>query len=143
MAAKQPRFTENFSANLTAIETFLGPRGQPAYRRFLDHLFDDAIPSLCRFPQSGRSFLVHTIKSAKAKALTKKLRKLLDKEDDLRECVTNEYLLLYLVRRGQVIFLAVKHYRQLSFDLKQFWSEEMTQGSYAHLSRPAQTRQRG
>jgi len=124
MAAKQPRFTENFSANLTAIEAFLGPRRRPAYRRFLDHLFDDAIPSLCRFPQSGRSFLVHTIKSAKAKALTKELRKLLSKEDDLREFVMGEHLVLYLVRRGQAIFLAVKHHRQLSFDLKQFWSEE-------------------
>jgi plasmid stabilization system protein ParE len=124
MAAKQPRFTENFSANLTAIESFLGPQGRSAYRRILDRLFDDAIPSLCRFPQSGRSFLAHTIKSAKAKTLTKALRRLLGKEDDLREFVTDEYLLLYLLRRGQVIFLAVRHYRQLSFDLKQFWSEE-------------------
>lgn len=124
MAAKQPRFTENFSANLTAIETFLGPQGRSAYRRFLDRLFEETIPSLCRFPQSGRSLLAHTIKSAKAKTLTKVLRRLLGKEDDLREFVTDEYLLLYLVRRGQVIFLAVKHHRQLSFDLKQFWSEE-------------------
>jgi plasmid stabilization system protein ParE len=124
MAAKRPRFTENVSANLTAIETFLGSQGRSAYRQFLDRLFDDAIPSLCRFPQSGRSLLSHPIKSAKAQALTKELRKLLGKEDDLREFVTDEYLVLYLVRRGQVIFLAVKHHRQLSFDLKQFWSEE-------------------
>jgi len=124
MAAKQPRFTENFSANLTAIETFLGPQGRSAYRRILDRLFNDAIPSLCQFPQSGRSFLGHTIKSAKAKTLTKALRRLLNKGDDLREFVTDEYLVLYLVRRGQVIFLAMKHHRQLSFDLKQFWSEE-------------------
>lgn len=124
MAANRPRFTENFSANLTAIETFLCPHSRPAYRRFLDRLFDDAIPSLCRFPQSGRSFLAHTIKSAKAKALTKKLRTLLDKEDDLREFVMGEYLVLYLAHRKQVIFLAVKHHRQLSFDLKRFWSED-------------------
>jgi hypothetical protein len=31
---------------------------------------------------------------------------------------------LYLVHQGQVIFLAVKHHRQLSFDLKRFWREE-------------------
>ena len=124
MAAKQPRFTENFSANLTDIETFLGPHGRSAYRRLLDRLFDDAIPSLCRFPQSGRLFLAHIIKSAKARTLTKELRKLLGKEDDLREFVTDDYLMLYLVRRGQVIFLAVKHHRQLSFDLKGFWSKE-------------------
>lgn len=124
MAVKQPRFTENFSVNLTAIETFLGHHGRSAYRRFLDHLFEETIPSLCRFPQSWRSLLAHPIKSAKAQALTKKLRTLLGKTGDLREFVMDDYLMLYLVRRGQVIFLAVKHHRQLSFDLKQFWSKD-------------------
>ena len=128
MAAKQPRFTENFSANLTAIETFLGPHGRSAYRKFLDRLFDGTIPSPCRFSQSKHSFLAHTIKSAKVRTVTKELRTLLGKEENLREFVTDEYLLLYLVRRGQVIFLAVKHHRQLSFDLKQFWSEDKRQG---------------
>ena len=124
MAGKQPRFTENFSTNLTAIEEFLGSHGRRALHRFLDRLFDDVIPTLCRFPQSGRLFLAHPIKSAKAKALTKELRRLLGKGDDLREFVMDDYLVLYLVRRGQVIFLAVKHHRQLSFDLKGFWSTE-------------------
>ncbi len=124
MAGKQPRFTENFSTNLTAIETFLGPQSRSAYRRFLDRLFDETIPLLFRFPQSGRSFLAHTIKSAKARTLTKALRKFLTKGADLREFVMDDYLVLYLVRRGQVIFLAVKHHQQLSFDLKGFWSNE-------------------
>lgn len=124
MAGKQPRFTENFSTNLTAIEEFLGSHGKRALHRFLDHLFDDVMPTLCRFPQSGRSFLAHTIKSAKAKALTRELRRLLETGDDLREFVMDDYLVLYLVRRGHVIFLAVKHHRQLSFDLKGFWSNE-------------------
>ena len=56
--------------------------------------------------------------------LRKQLSKLLKKEDDLREFAMDEFLVLYLVRQGRVIFLAVKHHRQLSFDLKQFWHEE-------------------
>jgi plasmid stabilization system protein ParE len=124
MAGKQPRFTENFSTNLTAIEELLGSHGKRALHRVLDHLFDDVIPTLCRFPQSGRLFLAHPIKSEKARTLTKELRKSLTKGDDLREFVMDDYLVLYLVRRGQVIFLAVKHHRQLSFDLKGFWSNE-------------------
>lgn len=124
MAGKQPRFTENFSTNLTAIEEFLGTHGGRALHRFLDRLFDDVIPALCRFPQAGRSFLAHPIKSAKAKTLTKELRRLLGKGDDLREFVMDDYLVLCLVRRSQVIFLSVKHHRQLSFDLKGFWSNE-------------------
>lgn len=124
MAGKRPRFTENFSANLTAIEEFVAPHSRMAFHRFLDRLFDDVIPTLCRFPQSGRSFLTRAVKSTKATALTKGLRKFLNKGDDLREFVMDDYLVLYLVRRHQVIFLAVKHHRQLSFDLTRFWIEE-------------------
>lgn len=123
MAGKRPRFTENFSANLTTIEEFVSPHSRTAFHRFLDRLFNDVIPTLCRFPQSGRSFLTCTVKSAKAKMLTKDLRKFLNKGDDLREFVMDDSLVLYLVRRHQVIFLAVKHHRQLSFDLKRFWFE--------------------
>ena len=124
MAGKRPRFTENFSANLTAIEEFVAPHSRTAFHRFLDRLFDEVIPTLCRFPQSGRLFLTCTVKSAKAKTLTKALSKLFNKEDDLREFILDDYLALYLVRRHQVVFLAVKHHRQLSFDLKRFWPEE-------------------
>jgi hypothetical protein len=124
MAGKRPRFTENFSANLTAIEEFVAPHSRMAFHRFLDRLFDDVIPTLCRFPQSGRSFLTRSVKSAKANVLTKDLRKFLNKGDDLREFVMDDYLVLYLIRRRQVIFLAMKHHRQLSFDLTRFWIEE-------------------
>jgi plasmid stabilization system protein ParE len=124
MAGKRPRFTENFSANLTAIEEFVAPHSRTAFHRFLDRLFDELIPMLCRFPQSGRSFLTRSVKSAKAKTLTKDLRKFLNKGDDLREFAMDDYLVLYLVRQRQVIFLAAKHHRQLSFDLKRFWFEE-------------------
>jgi plasmid stabilization system protein ParE len=124
MAGRLPVFSENFSANLTAIETFLEPGGQPAFQRLLDRLFDEIIPTLCRFPQSGRSFLNRAIKSAKAEALTKELRRLLKRNDDLRECLMGDYLVLYLVRTNRIVFLAVKHHRQLSFDLKHFWQEE-------------------
>lgn len=124
MADKRPRFTDNFYTNLTTVEAFVGQHSPTAFSHFLDRLFDDIIPTLCRFPQSGRSFVHREVRSTKAQSLTKELRKFLSKEDDLRECVMDDYLVLYLVRRNQVIFLAVKHHRQLSFDLKQFWHEE-------------------
>ncbi|MCC2639718.1 MAG: uncharacterized protein K0S45_131 [Nitrospira sp.] len=124
MAAKRPAFTENFSTNLTAIETFLGSDGQPAFQDLLERLFAETIPTLCRFPQSGRVFLNRAIKSTKAKELTKDLRRLLKKGDDLRECLMEDHLVLYLVEQNRIVFLAIKHHRQISFDLKQFWQEE-------------------
>lgn len=121
MAEKRPVFTENFSANLTDIEAFLGSEGRAAYKRLLNRLFTESIPTLCKFPQSGRSFLNHAIKSTKAETLTKDLRRLLGKDDEVREYIMDEHLILYLVRRNKVVFLSLKHHRQLSFDLKQFW----------------------
>jgi len=122
MAGKRPVFTENFSANLTAIGNFLGPDHDAAFRLLLKRLFDDIIPTLCRFPQSGRSFLAHSIQSTRAKNITKKLRARLEKSDDLREFIVDDYLLLYLVRGDRIVFLSIKHHRQLSFDLIRFWT---------------------
>jgi plasmid stabilization system protein ParE len=124
MAVKRPVFTENFSANLAAIGVFLEPDGRAAFDRLLDKLFDETIPTLCRFPQSGRTFLNRTIKSTKAEELVKRLRGLIKKDDDLRECLKDDHLILYLVRQDRIVFLAAKHHRQLSFDLKHFWQEE-------------------
>jgi len=124
MADNRPVFTENFSANLTDIEVFLGSEGRAAYKRLLNRLFTESIPTLCRFPQSGRPFLSHTIKSTKAETLTKDLRRLLGKGSEVREYIMDEHLILYLVRRDKFVFLSVKHHRQLSFDLKQFWLSE-------------------
>jgi plasmid stabilization system protein ParE len=124
MADKRPVFTENFSANLTDIETFLGSEGRTAFKRLLDRLFDETIPTLCRFPESGRSFLARTIQSSKAEALTKELRYLLKRGESLREFILDDHLVLYLIQQDRIVFLAIKHHRQLSFDLRHFWQGE-------------------
>lgn len=123
MAGKRPIFTENFSANLTAIETFLGREGSATFSRLLDRLFDDIVPTLCRFPESGRALLSHPVRSAEAKALAKKLRARLQDATTLREFIVEDYLVLYLIRRERVVFLCIKHHRQLSFDFRKFWQE--------------------
>jgi hypothetical protein len=123
MAGKRPIFTENFSANLTATQTFLGPERAAAFERLLDRLFDDIIPTLCRFPLSGRAFLTHPVRSAEAKALVKQLRHRLQPGETLREFVVDDYLVLYLVRGRSLVFLSIKHHRQLSFDFRRFWQQ--------------------
>ncbi|MBI3604167.1 MAG: type II toxin-antitoxin system RelE/ParE family toxin [Nitrospirae bacterium] len=123
MAGKRPVFTENFSANLTAIETFLGPERAAALQRLLDHLFDDIIPTLCRFPESGRAFLSHPIRSAEARTLAKRLRTRLQNAEALREFIVEDYLVLYLIRREGVVLFSIKHHHQLSFDFRKFWQE--------------------
>jgi plasmid stabilization system protein ParE len=117
-----PVFAENFLSNLDAIETFLKPDGIAAFRRLLDRLFDDIVPMLARFPDSGRPFLQHPVRSREARTLVRKLRSLMSPADDIREFVVGDYLLLYLRRGRKLVFLAIKHHRQLSFDLRRFWA---------------------
>jgi hypothetical protein len=71
---------------------------------------------------SGRSFLSHHAGSAEAEELIERVREKLRAEDDLREFVVDDYVVLYLVRRTRIYFIAVKHHRQLSFDLRRFWA---------------------
>jgi plasmid stabilization system protein ParE len=115
-------FTENFAANLDSVRLFLEPEARAAFRRLLDRLFDDIVPTLCRFPQSGRPLLNHPVRSVEAQALADRLRASLRRGDDLREFVVDDYIVLYLVRGIRLYFLAIKHHRQLSFDLRRFWS---------------------
>ncbi len=56
-----------------------------------------------------------------AHAFATRLETLLEAGDDLREFILDDYVVLYLLRKNLVIFLALKHHRQLSFDLTRFW----------------------
>lgn len=116
-----PAFTENFANNLEAIRQFLEPEDKAAFQSLLDRLFDDIVPMFCQFPQSGRPFLAHPVRSLEAQSLLKRLKTRLESGKELREFVVNDYLLLYLVRASSLVFLVIKHHRQLSFDLDRFW----------------------
>lgn len=119
---RTPVFTENFVRNLDAIQSFEGPEGVRAFNHFLDRLFDDIIRMLRQYPQSGRSFLAHPVRSKESQTLLRRLKARMKKGDDLREFVMDHHLVLYLLRGTQIIFLSIKHHRQLSFDLLRFWS---------------------
>jgi hypothetical protein len=118
---RAPVFTGNFSLNLDALRFFLEPEGHATFEHLLDRLFDDIMPMLCRYFQSGRLYLQHPIRSIEARSLSLKLKTFLKKGDELREFIVEDYLILYLHRDRQVIFLSIKHHRHLSFDLRRFW----------------------
>ena len=123
MAGKRlaPVFTQNFAETLDAIRTFLGDDGRQAFDRLVDRLLDDVVPTVCRFPSAGRSFLAQPVGSLEARSAVRRLKRSLQPHDEVREFIFDDYLLLYLVRGTRVFFLSVKHHRQLSFDLSRFW----------------------
>jgi|SRR3972149_3860543 len=123
MAGKlKPLFSGNFSYNLDQIRGFLELESRPTFERMMDRLFDDIVPLLCTFPKSGRNFLSMVVESQEALVSLRRLKKLLKKGDELREFVFDDYILLYIVRKEFLIFLSIKHHRQLSFDFRRFWS---------------------
>lgn len=78
---------------------------------------------ICRHPRLGRTFLRRAVHSADARILRHRLRSKLAREEMLREFIVDDYLVLYLAGRDRVVFLSIKHHRQLSFDLSGFWAE--------------------
>jgi plasmid stabilization system protein ParE len=122
-------FTANFEANLQQIAVFWTERQAPhAYVQLLDALDQTVIGNLERHPRIGRRFFERSARSIEAR---ERVSMLLERFPgaDVREYLSGDYLLLYGVAarpskdapRWTVHLLAIRHQRQLSFDLDGFW----------------------
>ena len=97
--------------------------GAAYFAKFFEQLVADVVPHACSFPLSGRSFLERSIQTTQSQTLASKLKQKLDEVEDIRELIVDDYLVLYLVRGADIVFLSIKHHRQLSYDVKTFWRE--------------------
>ncbi|MGH8221884.1 MAG: type II toxin-antitoxin system RelE/ParE family toxin [Woeseiaceae bacterium] len=122
MGTRAVRIAPNFDRNLEEIRRFLGEQQAPhAFIALLDDLFGTVIPNLERFPELGRDFLERSPGSVEGEARREKLFRLVARKWHLREYITGDYLILYAVGDNAIGLLAIKHHRQLSFDLKAHW----------------------
>ena len=112
------RLARNFEANLDAIREFLGDG--PRFEQLLDQLFGTILPNLDRHPELGFDLLSRRSGSVEGLARAEALRARVG-DGALREYISGEDLVLYVVVGGDVTLLAIKHHRQLSFDLRAFW----------------------
>ncbi len=128
MAGKRVvKLTANFERNLLEIERFLIEVEAPqAFDDLLDELVVTVIPNLEQFPEMGRPFLQQRIGSVEVTAATatlkRKLLALTPQTDALREYLLKHYLLLYAHVGHTIYLLAIRHHRQLSFDLEGHWT---------------------
>lgn len=115
------RVTKNFDRNLEDIQLFLTQnQAASAFDSLLNHLFDTVIPNLERFPEIGVDFLAAEPLSVEGQAQRARLHERLG-DAVLRQYIFGDYLLLYVIRGKHILLLSIKHHRQLSFDLKEFW----------------------
>jgi len=113
--------TANFERNLDGIELFLAELSDPpSFRRLLDKLFDEVLPNLEAFPSIGLNFFARTPASIEGSHLYTK-RKSIAGSSNVREYIFDDYLLLYTLHGENLYLLAIKHHKQLSFDLKEHW----------------------
>lgn len=115
------RITRNFERNLDEIETFLTHTDVPdAFDRLLDELSEQVIPTLERHPDIGRDYLMRPTDSIEAQLKRETVTGLLNARDDsgnIREYALKHYLILYLRLPESLHLLAIRHQRQLAFDL--------------------------
>lgn len=121
------KFTANFEANLEAIEAFyIDADVAQAYDRLLDELGDTILPNLEQFPRIGRPFLKRLPDSVEAATKLKQLRAQLARlgeDGDIREYLTEHYLILYALIGEAVYLLSIRHHKQLTFDFAHFWKD--------------------
>ena len=118
------RLTENLTTNLRNVETFWDENQfAQGFDRLVDELGDSVVPILKRHPRMGRNFLQRQSKSVDAVTRIQKIDALLRTLDtdtaraEVREYVMTDYLLLYALVGEVTYLLAVKHHKQLSFDV--------------------------
>ncbi len=115
------KLTANFEANLASIEGFWIEADAPqSYDRLLDVVLETVIPNLEHFPEMGRPFLTRRGQSVESQAAIERLKTRIG-QDDIREYLTDDYLILYALIGDAVYLLSIRHHRQLSFDLEGFW----------------------
>ena len=111
------KLTANFERNLAEIEAFLAAAEvDNAFGLLIDELLDTVVPNLERFPAMGRSFLERVPGSVEVVEAQTALRARLVGAD-VREYLLKNYLVLYVLERDVIHLLAIRHHRQLSFDL--------------------------
>lgn len=113
--------TANFERNLDAISVFWQECGAPhAYDDLLAELLRTVIPNLEQHPRFGRDFLARTCGSIQAQTRVTHLRTRLRRIDpaaEIREYLSGDYLMLYALTGVRISLLAIRHHRQLSFNL--------------------------
>ena len=120
----QIRSTANFSANLDSIEAFWDECEFPeGHGKLLAELASTTLVHLQNHPRMGRDFLQRQPESIDAQARLQKLDTLLRTQGastpnaEIREYVMSDYLLLYALADDVIHLLAIKHHKQLSFDI--------------------------
>jgi plasmid stabilization system protein ParE len=117
------RFTPNFEANLAHIETYWADNQFPVgFDRLMVELLDTVIPNLENHPRYGRRFFERNAQTVQAQQKMQTVAAQLAKvavDSELREYVMTDYTVLYALVVNTIYLVAIKHHKQLVFEVAQ------------------------
>lgn len=116
------RFAESFLLDVEELRAFAEEADAPrSVEVFLDALRDRILPNLRQFPDFGRDLLARAPASRQGEAKRAALRRRLADGATLREYIVDDHIVLYLHDGDVVTLLAVRHHRQLGWDVGLSW----------------------
>ena len=118
--------TQNFENNLDNIQQYFKDNEVPQqFDLFIEELFDTIIPNLERFPLIGKDFLARQPETIEGLNLLESIQRNLIHNEEVREYITGDYLILYELVDGNIYLLSIKHHKQLAFDfISHHWVRE-------------------
>lgn len=119
MAKARIALAASFERNLEAIRLFLEQSGAPptVYDDVVSAIVGRLFPLLENHPRAGRDWLLNPPPTESGQLLRQHVLTKLTGRHELREFVLDRLLVLYAIEGNNVTLLAVRHHRQLGFDL--------------------------
>ena len=119
MAKARIALAASFERNLEALRFFLEQNGAPpsVYSDLVSAIVERLFPLLEEHPQAGRDWLLNAPPTESGQRLQRRVLAKLKGRRELREFTFDHLLVLYAIEGSTVTLLAVRHHRQLGFDL--------------------------
>ena len=115
--------TRNFENNLDSIQQYFKDNEVPQqFDLLIEELFDIIIPNLERFPQIGKDFLNRQPETVEGLNVHEAIQHNLKHNEEVREYITGDYLILYELADDNIYLLSIKHHKQLAFDFVSTWT---------------------
>lgn len=119
MARVRIRVAENFERNLENIEAFLiEQEAETAFAALLDAVSFRLAAALEEHPRMGRDWMLRSPEGARGKRLKTRITTMLGTGLELREFIRGDFLVLYALEGATAVLLAIRHHRQLAYDVR-------------------------
>jgi hypothetical protein len=120
MAKARIALAASFERNLETMRLFLEDSGAAAnvFDGVVKAIVERLFPLLESHPRVGRDWLLSRPATDSGKLLRQRVVEKLGSSRELREVVLDDLLVLYAVDANTLTLLAVRHHRQMGYDLR-------------------------